>query len=195
MTVPLLSIIIPARNEENCLPICLKAIQTAKKSTEETVEVIVIINRCTDNTEQIARDAGCRILHNDSKNLSKLRNAGGRLAEGRILVTIDADSSMSPNLLKDIISTLSSGKYIGGAVLIWPERWSLGILFSLFFLLAIAVWYRISGGVFFCYRDDFVQLGGFNEELLTAEDIDFARRLKKYGQQKKRNLRFSLDRS
>ncbi|MFO7674465.1 MAG: hypothetical protein R6V74_12220, partial [Lutibacter sp.] len=46
------------------------------------------------------------------------------------LVTIDADSRMSRNMLTEIDRLLRTGKYIGGGVAVWPERWSLGIVLT-----------------------------------------------------------------
>ena len=93
------SIIIPARDEEKYIGKCLESIGEASKSYPNQVEVIVVINRCTDRTEEIARAHNAIIVRNDSKCLSKIRNAGARAARGEILITIDADSTMSPNML------------------------------------------------------------------------------------------------
>jgi len=54
--------------------------------------VIVILNRCTDRTGEIACEWGARTVQEDEPNLSKIRNAGAEVAKGRILVTCDADS-------------------------------------------------------------------------------------------------------
>lgn len=76
-----ISIVIPVRNEQDYLPRCLAAIlQSAKKLGDLDLEVIVVLNRSTDASEQIARDSGCLIVNEDSKNLSKIRNAGVRKA-------------------------------------------------------------------------------------------------------------------
>jgi glycosyltransferase involved in cell wall biosynthesis len=44
------SILIPARNEEKCLPGCLESIKAAASPFPDQVEVIIAINRCTDGT-------------------------------------------------------------------------------------------------------------------------------------------------
>jgi GT2 family glycosyltransferase len=46
----------------------------------------------------------------------------------------------------------------------------------------------ISAGLFWLRRRDFEAIGGFDESVLSAEDVDFARRLKDYG--RKRGLRY-----
>ena len=180
--VPTFSVIIPARNEELYLPFCLDAIERARRKVSVEGEVIVVSNRSTDRTEDIARDKGCVVVLDDSKNLSQIRNVGARNARGDIFITVDADSRMSENLLSDILAEVSRGKSIGGGVLILPERWSLGIVATAMLLLCMALRYGgISAGVFFCRREDFIAIGGFDETRVSAEDVDFARRLRRYG--------------
>lgn len=178
---PLISIIIPARNEAAYLPRCLAAIHSAAKKLTVPIEIILVNNRSTDNTEQIARDAGCLVVHNSTKNLSMIRNAGARAAHGRYLITIDADSYMSSNLLLEIKKRLDDPGIIGGGVMIYPERWSAGIMAFILCLIPLAVYHRISAGVFFSRRHDFFAINGFDEELCSAEDVDFAIRLRRHG--------------
>ena len=187
MLTKTISVIIPARNEERELPHCLAAIDTAWKrfspalSTEYQLEIVVVLNRCTDNTESIARSAGCRLIVNDAKNLAAIRNTGIRFATGQYIVTIDADSRMSSNLFESIIPLLASGKVAGGGVLILPSRYSLGILLTGLALVPIALWYRISAGLFFFTKEAFDGVGGFNELLPSVEDIEFAKDIKRWG--------------
>lgn len=178
----LFSVIIPARNEEKHLPRSLKALKEALANFQKDHwEIIVVINRCDDRTEEIARSEQCVIVSCDEKNLAAIRNTGARAAQGDILITIDADSVASPNLLTEIHRKLSDDRVIGGGVVIYPERWSLGIFLTALCLLPIALRYGISAGVFFCRREDFFRIGGFNEAFASVEDIDFARRLKAEG--------------
>ena len=39
----------------------------------------------------------------------------------------------------------------------------------------------VSGGLFWCLREDFAAIGGFNENWVSVEDLDFAKRLKAHG--------------
>ena len=96
------SIVIPARNEEAYIVPCLESICRAARPYPGQVEIIVVLNRCTDATERIALEYGARIARDDSKNLSRIRNTGARAAAGGIIVTIDADSRMSDNMLVKI---------------------------------------------------------------------------------------------
>ena len=178
------SVIIPAHNEEAFIDSCLESIKHAAKNYQGETEIIVALNRCTDRTEEIALKNGAITVREDQRNLAKIRNAAARSATGEIIVTIDADSRMTANMLEEIDQKLSTGKIIGGGVFILPERMSPGIFVTLLAVVPAVLIYRVSGGLFWCYRKDFEALGGFNESLVSAEDIDFARRLKSYAKSK-----------
>ncbi|MFH1075276.1 MAG: glycosyltransferase [Pseudomonadota bacterium] len=183
------SIIIPARNEERFIVRCLKSIRAAARSFAGEIEIVVSLNRCTDRTEEIAKSYGAVIVRNDSKNLSMIRNAGAKAAHGDIIVTIDADSWMSPNMLTEIDRFIRSGRYIGGGVMMYPERLSLGIISTILLIFPVILMHRvISGGLFWCLRSDFEAIQGFDESLVSVEDIDFARRLRIYGKTKRKRL-------
>jgi len=152
------------------------------------VEVIVVINRCTDNTESIAQSLGCIIVREDAKNLAQIRNAGARVASGEILVTVDADSIVSERTFDLIAAAISSDRSVGGAVMILPERYSLGILLTGLCLAPYILIYGIAGGLFFCKRSDFEAIGGFDQRLVSVEDIDFAKRLKRHGKLTRRRF-------
>jgi len=175
------SIVIPAHNEEGFLDACLRSIAVAAAPYPGLVEIIVVLNRCTDGTERIARAAGVRVVYEDSKNLSKTRNVGAAASKGTVLLTLDADSLLSANLLTEIDRLLATGKYVGGGARIMFERYSLGLVITMLLVVPLLLWCRISGGCFWCRKEDFDAIGGFDEGHLTFEDVDFARRLKSYG--------------
>ncbi|MCO6431299.1 MAG: glycosyltransferase [Deltaproteobacteria bacterium] len=185
-----ISVIIPARDEAAYLPGCVEAIRKSHTGLSIPLEIVVVINRCTDNTEEIALSLGCRVVHDDSKNLAEIRNCGVKAATGEYIVTIDADSKMSKNMLPKIVAALRSPTVVGGGVMMFPERYSVGIVLTYIMLVPIALRYGIAGGVFFCRKQDFDDIGGFDPEYFSAEDIDFARRLKAHG--KSRSQRFKI---
>jgi glycosyltransferase involved in cell wall biosynthesis len=183
------SIVIPARDEEAHLAGCLDALRRAAAGYDGEVEVIVVLNRCTDATERIAQAWGARTVREDAPNLARIRNRGAAEAAGEVLVTVDADSRMSENALREIDRALRSGWYVGGGVSVRPERLSAGILASWAILRLMLLVTGLGGGLFWCYRRDFAAIGGFDEALLVAEDLDFARRLRAHG--RSRGLRFT----
>ena len=82
---------------------------------------------------------------------------------------------------------LESGKYIGGGAMPEFDRMSLGIAVSTAYvaLNLIPVMIKsggmLSGTMFWCRRKDFDRIGGFDESLVSLEDMDFAKRLKALG--------------
>lgn len=180
--------IIPARNEEKYIRGCVLSLQRAAEQAAVPLEIIVVINRSTDRTEEYAREMDCAIVGSDEKNLARIRNAGASAATGDVLLTVDADSMVSSNMFRAIRTVMESGRYIGGGVAIYPERWSVGIALTYLFMTYYVFRYRISAGLFYCLREDFEAIGGFDDSFVSAEDIDFAIRLKSHG--KKRGKRF-----
>ncbi|MGN0676294.1 MAG: glycosyltransferase [Ruminococcus sp.] len=182
------SVVIPAHNEEKYIGKCIKSVlQAEKKVYPDKVQIIVVANRCTDKTVDIAKHLGAEICINDEKCISSVRNTGVKSAKGNIVVTIDSDSAMTEDSLKEIREMLGSGKYIGGGTVSKFDRMSLGIFFSAMYVgfnLAPAMIKSkafLSGGMFWFYKTDFDIVGGFDESLVSLEDLDFARKLKKLG--------------
>lgn len=176
-----MSVIIPAHNEEAYLPRCLRSVRLAEARLAEPVEIVVVLNRCTDRTESIAREFGAKIVSEPAKNLARIRNTGVAASQGRIVVTIDADSWMSPNMLCEVSRKLATGRYIGGGVRVKAERMSLGIFLSAMTFLPKLILARCWVGMFWMPREAFEAVGGFNHEFLSAEDVDLAHRLRAYG--------------
>ena len=186
---PTFSIIIPACDEEHYLPLCMDAIDAATAQLGEPVEVIVVDNLSRDRTADIARERGARVVEEPAKCLSKVRNRGAAEARGQYLAFIDADSYMSADMLVHIKCAMATGRYVGGGIVgARTDRISLGIAAHLLLLLPWLLWLRITGVMFYTRPEHFHAIGGFNEERLTVEDIDFALRLHAHG--RTRGLRF-----
>lgn len=174
-----LSIIIPVRNEETNLPRCISAIKNSLGAKYTDYEIITVINRCEDNSEGVAKDLGCKIIHGNG-NLSQIRNAGARAAEGNYLFFIDADSLMHKDTVIKCVSALDNN-CVGGGTWIIPDRLSLGIILTGVMLAPFIIGLGLSGGMFYCNKNDFFKINGFDETVFSAEDLDFSRRLKDYG--------------
>lgn len=111
---PIISVIIPAHNEEKYIGRCIRSVRKAASEFGGGTEIIVVCNRCTDRTEDIAGSLGARVLKNEDRCIAKVRNTGIAAAKGKIIVTIDADNRMTKGTLKEIYALLKSGRYIGG---------------------------------------------------------------------------------
>ncbi|WP_088226783.1 alpha/beta fold hydrolase [Desulfosporosinus sp. FKB] len=176
------SIIIPAYNEEKFIGRCLDSIVAASPPYPDQVEVIVVLNRCTDRSEEIARSYNCVIVKEDRKNMSIIRNAGAKVSRGEIIATIDADSRMTDNMLTEIEEKLLTGMYIGGGVKMKFERLPLGVLLQGLILIPSIIKYKgVTAGILWCYKKDFDAINGFNENQRMLEDVDFGLRLKNWG--------------
>ncbi|MCQ2211960.1 MAG: glycosyltransferase, partial [Paludibacteraceae bacterium] len=182
------TVVIPAHNEEKYIGKCLKSVISASKYVApDCVEIIVVANRCSDKTCEIAKHYGARVLINDDKCIAAIRNTGVKAAKGEIVITIDADSMMTKYSLIEIKEKLESGAYIGGGTNPKFDRMSLGIAVSSLYvavnLLPVMIKNGgyLSGAMFWFYKRDFENINGFDESLISLEDMDFAARLKKYG--------------
>ena len=175
------SVVVPAHNEEAFLAKGLDAIRVATAKVDGAVEVVVVANRCTDATAAIARERGALVVEDDSRNIAAVRNVGAAAATGDVLVTIDADCVMSPRTLLEVERLLGTGRFVGGGTKVVPERTSAGIRATYGVMEAAVFLTRLGGGLFWCLRSDFEALRGFDESLLVAEDLDFARRLRAHG--------------
>ena len=180
--------VIPAHNEAALLGRGLAAVAEAQKVVPGRVEVIVVTNRCTDATAEIAAAAGARVVDCGARNISAVRNAGVAAATGEVIVTIDADSQMAPTALAEVERLLATGRFVGGGTRYRPERSSLGIRTTMLVVEVATALSRLSGAMFWGRAEDFRAVGGFNEELLVGEDLDFARRLRAHGRRTGRRL-------
>ncbi len=112
---PLVSIIIPARNESHNIERCLRSIL---KSDYRKIQVIVVDDRSTDNTARIAERVAlddARLLVVRGENLPKGWYGkpwacwqGFALAQGPILLFTDADTVHGPHLLSRAVAALET---------------------------------------------------------------------------------------
>mgnify|MGYP001589930320 FL=1 len=97
-----LSVVISAFNEEEKIEECFKSIVLAN-------EIILVDNSSTDKTVEIARKYTSKIFirpNNPMLNINK--NYGFSKASGNWILSLDADERVSPELQKEILSTLNS---------------------------------------------------------------------------------------
>ena len=175
-----ISVIIPAHNEEKYIKRCIISIKKAAKRFKGNTEIIVVCNRCTDDTAEIAKENGAVVLFNEDRCIAKVRNAGIDAAKGKIIVTIDADNRMTPGTLNEIYRLLRSGKYIGGGAPIRFERYSFPLWCN---DILCRVSFAITGlysGIFWATNDTFKAIGGFVDKK-AMEDVATAKLLKQYG--------------
>lgn len=180
MVSPYFSIIIPAHNEENYVKRCIDSVKKAVEFCKESAEIIVVCNRCEDKTEEIARQNGAKVFHNDERCIASVRNTGIENASGKVIVTIDCDNRMTKGTLKEIKEFLDSGKYIGGGAPIRFERYSFPLWLN---DILCRLSFKLTGlycGIFWAEKSTFEAIGGFVNKK-AMEDVSTAKLIRKYG--------------
>ncbi|MFP4069932.1 MAG: glycosyltransferase [Opitutales bacterium] len=187
------SIIIPAYNEAEELPVTLAAVRSAAARTAERCEIIVVDNNSSDDTAAIARAHGAdRVVFEPFNQIARARNAGAAASGGRFLVFIDADTRISGRLLAESIRILKAGTHVGGGSVIEFEGnpGAVGRLGIRLWRLVSKLTRTAAGSYLFCLREAFEAVGGFDEKLYASEEVRLSRRLK--GWAKPRGLRFAI---
>lgn len=101
-----ISIILPAKNEARNLIDLLPKL----KSLHPKAEILVINDGSTDNTAQIAIDAGVKVItHPYSQGNGAAIKTGARNATGDILVFMDADGQHDPMDIAVLLDKLNQG--------------------------------------------------------------------------------------
>lgn len=180
----LFSIIIPAYNEEKSLPGCLESLKNQNLPAND-FEVIVIDNGSTDQTPNIVKNYGATLIVNKEKNVSGLRNLGAQMAQGEVLAFIDADCTAASNWLTAASKYINNEKVSawGGVPGVpddatWVQKSWYNLRKKTEKVLAVE-WLESMN--LFVRKSTFLNLGGFNESLVTCEDVDFSYRLGEQG--------------
>jgi glycosyltransferase involved in cell wall biosynthesis len=177
---PLLSVIIPAYNEEKLIASAIGSVFRSNSPLldQGRVEIIVADNASTDSTATLAREAGARVVHEATRQIARARNAGARAARGDYLIFLDADSEMHPAQLQRVVELLDTGKVIGGGAVVSMEAsWDYQVFVKTWNTISrLARW--AAGSFLFCTRAAFEETGGFDEQLFASEELALSKQLK-----------------
>lgn len=189
-----LSIVIPAFNEEQLILDCLDSIEASVKvhaKPDFTHEVIVVDNNSTDKTAELAKQAGAQVVFEPINQIGRARNAGAAAASGDWLLFVDADSLLNPGMVGNILEMIASNRYVGcGSVMHMPDLpWWGTATMRLWTVLSVTFRWA-SGALVVCRTDAFRDVGGFNQEMFAADEIDLSELLKKWGQ--RHGLEFTI---
>lgn len=178
----MISFIVPAFNEERCLPATIDSLHAAGSATGEMYEVIVADDASTDRTALVARSMGALLVTASNRQIAATRNSGARKAKGEFLIFVDADTLVNETVVRCAVQAMRDGAVGGGAAVQFDEP----VPPYAQLLLKAVVWvFRASGlaaGCFlFCTRSAFSAVGGFDETLYGAEEVAMSRALKRRG--------------
>ena len=101
---PRLSVLIVARNEERRLPDCLASARFAD-------EIVVVLDRTSDASAAIAREAGARVIEGAWEIEGARRNAGLDACTGDWVLELDADERVQPELATAIRETVATSHF------------------------------------------------------------------------------------
>lgn len=174
------TVVVPAHNEEKYVVRCINSIKRAADHFGRPVEIIVVCNRCTDKTMELAQANGARTLTNEQRCIAAVRNTGIKAARGRYILTIDCDNRMTKGTIKEAYRLLKSGKYIGGGAPIRFERYSLPLYLNDYMCRGAFALTGLYCGMFWASKQSFEAVGGFADKR-AMEDVQTARNLKAYG--------------
>lgn len=169
-----LSVIIPALDEaEN--------IRAAIESASGACEVIVADGGSDDDTADIARSLGARVV-DSGRGRGAQMDAGAAVAAGDAFVFLHADTTLPANWAGVVAGALGSDGAVAGAF-----RLAIGSKGRWFRFIerAVALRCRVLGLVYgdqalFVKREAFFRAGGF-KSLPLMEDVDCVKRLRKLG--------------
>ncbi|MCF7802587.1 MAG: glycosyltransferase family 2 protein [Candidatus Marinimicrobia bacterium] len=132
------AIVVPAYNEEQVIAGTLRGLYSLDYD-DDKYEVLTIADNCTDNTAMIAKQIGAKVYErHDAQHRGKgyaLRWAFNTILEGDAdydaIVVVDADSTVSPNMLKVMNKYMDKGaKVVQGylTVPVKPGSWTSEII-------------------------------------------------------------------
>ncbi|MDH3229437.1 MAG: glycosyltransferase [Alphaproteobacteria bacterium] len=185
---PLISIIIPNRNGEATIGLCLEA---AYRSSYSPFEVIVVDDCSEDLSVAVIERFPCRLVRLDRHSgAAAARNAGAAESRGEILFFTDADCLLEPEAIAIAAAAVSRhgpDAVVGGTYT--PEPYDADF-FSRFQSVFIhysetkhtdAADYAAGHAMVIAARA-FRRSGGFSEGFLpVAEDVEFSHRLRRAG--------------
>jgi glycosyltransferase involved in cell wall biosynthesis len=178
-----ISIIVPAFNEEHLLGkslVQIKAAAGAFAGRGWETELIVCDNNSTDRTAAIARAAGALVVFEPVNQIARARNRGAAAANGNWLIFVDADSHPSAGLFEEVAEQIQPGRCLAGGVTVrMDEKHLVAGFFTRLWNYSSRMGRWLAGSFIFVETSVFRDIGGFNNELFAAEELDLSKRLKR----------------
>jgi glycosyltransferase involved in cell wall biosynthesis len=104
-----LTVVMPCLNEAETVETCIRKALACMAEHGIDGEVVIADNGSTDGSQQLARDAGARVVHIDAKGYGNALIGGIRAARGRFVIMGDADDSYDFTSLLPFVEELRTG--------------------------------------------------------------------------------------
>jgi glycosyltransferase involved in cell wall biosynthesis len=180
-----LSVVIPAYNEEKLIAGTIdalgKSLRAAGLAAHE-FEIVVCDNASDDATASLAAQAGARLVSEPERQIARARNAGAAHARAPWLLFLDADSWPDAALMTDLLAAFDDRGVVAGGCTMRMQDVPLAVGVGLrLWNLSSRLCRWAAGAFIFCRSDAFRAIGGFGLDFYVAEEIDFSRRIKRWG--------------
>ena len=189
---PLISVVIPAYNEEQYIGRSIDSINRQRFDPSQ-FETIVVANGCRDDTAGSALRGADKVIATPIKGVAHAKDLGEIFADGEVICFMDADSVAEESLLERVYESVSSG-YVGGKAKLRPIdgvdwRAHAHCWYSEALSRVIENYTSLSSGAgafTFVTRDVFDKMVskdgfGFDAKRNVLEDVDFMMRMKQHG--------------
>jgi glycosyltransferase involved in cell wall biosynthesis len=179
----MLSIIIPALNEEKYLPLLLASIKNQDFGAPfGSYEIILADAGSKDKTLEIAKKYGCVIVPGGLP--AKGRNEGAKIAKGELFFFLDADAILPDNFFAKALTEFEKRKLEIASFCLIPIPISKisSFFMNAFYNKPIIIMEKIlphaAMGILI-KKDLFEKVGGYDEDIKLAEDHYLARQVVK----------------
>lgn len=191
----LVTVVVPARNEERSIAHCLDSILV---QTHRSLQVVVVDGASADRTAEIVRgyagrDARVELIENPSSTIPTSLNAALGVARGRWLVRVDAHSTVPGDYVERCVRLLRTGRWVGvggrkDAVGRTPAGRAIAAAMASKFGVGNSLYHhgserrRVEHVPFGAYPVTLLrELRGWDERLVANEDFELDHRLRRSG--------------
>ncbi|MDH4189226.1 MAG: glycosyltransferase family 2 protein [Betaproteobacteria bacterium] len=199
--LPFITVIIPVRNEEGHITVCLNSILECSYPAG-LLEILVVDGLSDDRTRSIvmgfcARYPSVRMLDNPARVVPNAMNIGIRASRGELVIRMDAHANYKPDYLLLLVKWMAQlgADNVGGVVVTRPASESaearavavilshpFGVGNSQFRLTGLHSPVEVDTVPFGCYRREiFDRIGLYDEMFVRNQDDELNARLRKSG--------------
>lgn len=191
---PMVSIIIPVRNDAELLKNCLKSISEIDYP-KDRLEVIIADGMSTDQSAEVAKAYGALVIENKKRTVSPGRNIAFEHSSGEIIAFTDADCIVDKNWIRNSLKYFEGDHNkvacVGGPNLTPPDESdfgrAVGFVFNQGLFAAGSIYARVLNtiievksipGCNAVYRREALQkVMPIDETLLTCDDTELNQRI------------------
>jgi glycosyltransferase involved in cell wall biosynthesis len=173
-----LTVVIPTKNEDQTLQKLIKQLLT---QTSKPASIVVADTSDTPVVRNICAANDIRCVQGGLPSVG--RNAGASLVETKYILFLDADVSVENDFIVKAIESIELKKLDCVNFRFKPDKGSWVLIFlhylaSLFVFIVTKIGFAHGiGGAILVTKKAHEEIGGFDETVLVAEDMDYVKRL------------------